>query len=176
MRHDLLEQVQSLLPGGMQLTIASMSPLDDYEKPLVVKFDVSGPIGSPAGKRLLVPGALFESNRKATFASEKREQAVDFDYGLLIQDAVRIKLPKTLAIESAPEEAKAQFQAFAGFNMKSDLAPGSITLRRNYALGEFLYKTTEYADLRKFFQTMEAADQQTLVLKQTVSADAKGGQ
>ena len=175
-RHDLLEQVQSLLPGGMQLTFASMTALDDYEKPLVVKFDVSGPIGSPAGKRLLVPGALFESNRKAMFTSEKREQAVDFDYGLVIQDAVRIKLPQTLTIESLPSEAKAEFQGFAAFNAKPESTPTAFTMRRNYALGEFFFSPSEYSNLRKFFQTMEAADQQSVVLKQVAPAEAKGGQ
>lgn len=175
-RHDLVEQVGSLLPGGMQLTIASISALDDYEKPLIVKFNVNGPIGSPAGKRLLVPGALFESNRRTMFSSEKRQQAVDFDYGLLIQDAVRIKLPKTLAVESLPNEATADFQKLAGFNMTAENTAGAFTMRRNYALGEFFFKPSEYTDLRKFFLTMEAADQQSVVLKQAAPAESKGGQ
>ena len=175
-RHDLVEHLESLLPGGMEVTFESTTPLAEYEKPLVVKFNVSGPIGSPAGKRLLVPGAFFEANRRTTFASEKREQAVDFDYALLIQDAVRIKLPKSLEIESIPSTAKAGFQSFAAFNLKGETAPGSFTMRRDYALGEFLYKATEYAELRKFFQSMEAADQQSVVLKQADAPDAKGGQ
>ena len=91
-----------------------------------------------------------------------------------MQDAVRSKLPKALTIESAPSAAKAGFAQFAGFSMTSETAPDSITLRRDYALGEFFYKQEEYGDLRKFFQTMEAADQQTLVLKQVT--EAKGGE
>ena len=175
-RHDLIEQMQGLLPGGMQVTLASLTPLDDYERPMVAKFTVTGPIGSPVGKRLLVPGALFESNRRTTFSSERREQPVDFDYGLLTQDAVRIKLPKTLTIESAPSAAKTGFEKFAGFGMTCETTPDSVTLRRDYALGEFFYKREEYPDLRKFFQAMEAADQQSLVLKQVGGTEAKGGQ
>ena len=172
-RHDLTEHAQSLLPGGLQLKLTSLTPLDDYEHPLVAKFEASGSIGSGAGKRLLVPGVLFETNGKAVFANPKRELAIDFDYGTQVQDAVRIKFPSNLAVESLPTPAKNTFQGFVGFNLSVTPGKDSVTLRRDYALSEFLYKATEYNDLRAFFQTLEAADQQSIVLKQNPAATEK---
>ena len=173
-RHDLTEHAQSLLPGGMQIKLTSLTPLDDYEHPLVAKFEVSGPIGSAAGKRLLIPGSLFETNERAVFTEPKRELAVDFDYGRQVQDAVRIKFPDNLTIESLPTPSKNSFASFAAFKSTITTNGNTVTLRRDYALGEFLYKPAEYGDLRSFFQALNTNDQQPIVLKNEPATPQKG--
>ena len=45
-------------------------------------------------------------------------------------------------------------------------------MRRNFALGEVLFVPSEYPDLRKFYQTMEANDQQSIVLRQRAPGPA----
>lgn len=63
---------------------------------------------------------------------------MDLDYGLLIQDAVRTKLPKMPEVDAMPSAAKANFQSYAGFLIKSEGGLASVTIRRNYAMGEFV--------------------------------------
>jgi len=173
LRRDLRTSLEEMLPHGMEIEVASVSKLDDFEQPLDVSFNVNGNLGSATGKRLILPGDLFESNSKSTFPHEKREVGICFQYGSLVQDAIRVNFPRDFAIESLPTGAKLQFEKFAVYNLSSEAAPTSFTIRRNYALGEIVYFTKDYPNLRTFFAGMEAKDQQSVVLKVHPPAEEK---
>ena len=55
------------MPGGMEVKVASIEKLEDYEQPLAVNFTVKGGIGSSTGKRILLPADIFEVNSKPSF-------------------------------------------------------------------------------------------------------------
>jgi hypothetical protein len=93
LQHEFQTSVERLLPAAMDVKVASIDKLDEYEQPLVVTFNVTGPIGSATGKRLLITSDIFESNAKPTFPHEKRQVAVYFSYPSLTVDAVRIAYP-----------------------------------------------------------------------------------
>ena len=102
LNHDLRTAMENMLPNGMDVKVASIENLEDYEKPLTVSYTVKGAIGSPTGKRLLLPGDLFEVNTKPAFSREKRETTILFSYTHIVQDALRINFPANFSIESAP--------------------------------------------------------------------------
>jgi Domain of Unknown Function with PDB structure (DUF3857)/Transglutaminase-like superfamily len=156
--------VEHLVPEGMEVKVASIDKLADYEQPLSVKLTVKGTLGSSTGKRILLPSDIFVSNAKATFPHEKRDVPVYFSYPHMMQDAVRIKFPAGLSLESAPTAEKIPFEKFAIYDMLVSTTTNSITVRRNYTLGETLYLTKEYADLRSFYSKMETKDQESIVL------------
>jgi translation elongation factor EF-1beta len=162
---QLKEYVEQMLPGGMEVKVLSVDKLSEYELPMAVKLDVKGPIGSPTGKRLVVPGDIFETNAKATFAHEKRELAVWLPYCYSERDAIRINFPSTFQVESVPPDGAATMPKMAVYNLKVAPDATGVTIRRNLYLGEILYKTEEYPDLRKFYSQFEAKDQEPLVLK-----------
>jgi hypothetical protein len=54
----------------------SIDKLEDYDQPLVVKLDVKGRLGYSTGKRLLIPGDIFEATAKPTFPDEKRGEII----------------------------------------------------------------------------------------------------
>ena len=164
-RHELTTALEEQLPGGLKVSLVSLTALDLPEQPLVAKFSAVGPVGSAAGRRLVLPAALFESAERPMFPHEKRELAVAFDYPYYYQDAVRFRLPPTLAIESAPVAADLHLQKLALFNLTAQTTANSITVRRNEALGQTIFLPTEYSTLRKFRQTVESADQESVVLK-----------
>jgi hypothetical protein len=164
LERQLRTSVENLLPGGIEVKVSSIQKLVNYEEPLSVTFDVKGPIGAPTGKRLIVPGDIFVSNEKASFPHEKRDIPVYFDYTHMVQDAVRIKLPPSIKIESVPAADKQQLQTFASYNLASESTPDSVTVRRNFALGEFLFETKEYPELRSFYSKLETKDQESIVL------------
>ena len=64
----------------------------------------------------------------------------------------------------SPSADKFQFQNFAVYILSPESAPNSVTIRRNYSLGNVIYLTKEYPDLRSFYSKMETADQQSIVL------------
>jgi hypothetical protein len=167
---QLRTSTEHLLPGGMDVKVTSIEKLSSYEEPLTVQFNVKGPIGAPTGKRLLIPGDIFVSNDKASFPHEKRELPVYFDYTHMVQDAVRIKLPASIKVESLPAADKQQMQQFALYNLTTESTPDSVTVRRNFALAEFLFPPKEYTELRAFYNKMETKDQESVVLTASPAA------
>jgi Domain of Unknown Function with PDB structure (DUF3857)/Transglutaminase-like superfamily len=178
LERELRVNLERLLPQGMDVKLASIEKLDDYEQPLVANFNVKGPIGSSTGKRLLITGDIFESNAKPAFPHEKREVPVYFHYPYIEQDAVRVNFPSTFKVESLPASDKQQFQNFAAYNLTAEATPTNITFRRNYTLGEIWFLPKEYPDLRAFYNKIETKDQESVVLTAapptTASASSTG--
>jgi hypothetical protein len=167
LERDLRTSVEQMMPNGIEVKVASISQLNDYEKPLVAKLEVRGTLGSSTGKRLLLPADIFQANAKPTFPHEKREIPVYFHYAHMNQDAVRIKFPATLKLESLPANDKSSFEKYAIYNVSTESTPTSFTVRRDYFLGEIVFKVDEYAKLRSFYSKIENKDQETVVLTYT---------
>ena len=165
-RHDLAQSVQEMLPGGFAVELMVLDGLADPEHVLVAKFKAHGPVGSGAGRRLILPADLFQTNAHPLFPSETRKLGIDLQYASFYQDAVRFKLPPSLVLESAPEPSKLTFKQFAFYDLSTQTTPGSITVRRDQGRGEFLYMPSEYVDLRHYQQSTEVADSESIVLKQ----------
>ncbi len=104
---DLHDFIERLLPGGMDIQVGAISNLDDYEQPLTVLFNVKGAVGSPTGKRLLIPADIFEANSKPVFPHEKRESAVAFDYPQMVQTSRATPSPP--ASRSSPRRPQTRF-------------------------------------------------------------------
>jgi len=138
-----------------------------------VNFTIKGPIGAPTGKRLFVPADVFVSNTKATFPHEKRDMAVYFHYPNMVQDAVRVKLPASIKIESVPARDQESFEKFAVYTLLSESTPNSVTVRRNLAISEILFLPKEYPELRTFYNKFETKDQENIVLTAAPAAAAK---
>jgi hypothetical protein len=164
LERDLRVDVENLLPAGMEVKVASIEKLEDYESPLTINYNVHGAIGYSTGKRLLITGDIFETNSKPTFPHEKREIPIYFQYPHMVQDAIRINFPSTIRVESLPAGDKQQFQNFAAYTLSTEMTPTSFTVRRNYDLAEIIFKTDEYGALRNFYSKMETKDQESIVL------------
>ena len=63
--------LQALVPKSLEVKVAEIKNLDDYEQPLNVSFDVTGTLGTPTGKRLVMPVDLFTAGETATFPQEE---------------------------------------------------------------------------------------------------------
>jgi len=173
LERELRVSTEHLLPQGMEVKVASIDKLTDYESPLTVSFDIKGAIGTSTGKRLLFTGDIFETNDKATFPHEKRETVVAFHYPYFNQDAVRVNFPPGFAVESLPTGMKQQFQNFALYTFSTESTPTSVTVRRDYTLGETMYLTKEYPELRAFYSKFETKDQESVVLTAAPAPPAK---
>jgi hypothetical protein len=172
---ELTTSIEQLLPNGMEVKVSSIEKLEDYDQPLVVSLDVKGQLGSSTGKRLLIPSDIFEANEKPAFPQEKREVPIAFSYAHMMQDAVRITFPPTLTVESLPASDTVKFQKFALYGMKTESTPTTVTSRRDYVLGEILFKADEYPELRSFYSKMENKDQESIILTSSPSAAKPAG-
>ena len=173
LNHNLQAAMERLMPGGMDVKVKSIEKLEEYEEPLVVKFDVKGQIASSTGKRLLVPGDIFEVNAKPAFPHEKRALPVYFDYASSMLDAVRVTFPASLGIESLPASDQVPFQKTAVYVLKTESTPTSVTVHRNLLVGDIIFDLNQFSDLRAFYSKFETKDQEPVVLK--VATPAAGG-
>ncbi len=173
-RRELTNHLEDLLPNGLEVHLSSLEHLTEAEQPLLAVFDVKGRPGNSTGKRMLLPGDLFESHTHPMFPEAKREMGVYFQYAHTLQDAIRINFPAGYTIESIPAPAKILFQKAAFYELKTESAPTSVTVRRNYVLGDILFLQKDYTELRGFFGEFEGKDQQAIVLKQPAAAAPAG--
>jgi transglutaminase-like putative cysteine protease len=172
LEHDLKESVERMLPGGMEIKVVSVDKLESYEEPLTAKLEVKGQVGSSTGKRLLIPGDLFETNSHAIFSKEKRELPISLSYRYTSHDAIRINLPPAFQIESVPASGSFQIPKTAVYNFKSEPDPKGVTIRRDLYMGEVLFMQKQYPDLRAFYSQFEAKDQEPIILRVAPAAPA----
>jgi hypothetical protein len=165
LERGLRTRVEHLMPPGTEVKVDSIENVTDYEKPLVASFTVKGGMGSSTGKRVLLPGNVFEMNTKPTFSHDKRELAVAFDYAYLTQDAVRVTFPPSLAVESLPKPETFQFQKSIAYGLKTETTPTTVTIRREFVLGDIVYLPNDYPGLKSFYNRFETKDQENVVLK-----------
>jgi len=179
LRNALRNNLEAMLPKSLEVKVTEIKNLDDYEKPLAVSYEVKGSMGTPTGKRLVLPVDLFTAGASATFPQEKRELAVYFEYPEIVQDALRVSFPKGFAMEAAPTEGKFGIPQKAAYDITTTSTPTSYTTRRLYEFGEFLVPSAEYGTLRGFYSQFEAKDQESVVLKvapAVVASTPSGGQ
>ena len=174
LKHGLRAHLEAEVPKSLEVKVAEVANLDDYEQPLKVTYDVKGTLGTPTGKRLVLPSDLFEAGAAASFPHEKRQNAVYFRYPRLMQDALRIHVPEDFAVEAVPAEAKFSIPGRATYNMSVSSAPGSFTTRRNYGQGDVIYLPADYATLRTFYSQLESKDQESVVLKPAAAPQTAG--
>lgn len=164
-RKDLKESLEGELPNGFEATVTEVKQLADYENPLVVTFHVKGALAAKAGKRLLVPVDVFEARETAAFTKETREFPVYFHYPEVVADAVRVKFPEGMAVESVPDKAILKFQDRAAYGIATTTNANSFTTQRNHTNGAVIVKVEDYKELRNFYTKYEAKDQESVVLK-----------
>ena len=167
---ELRRHLEEKLPGGMEVRVTDVANLADPDKPLVIKYEVKGAIGTSTGKRLLIPASLFESNAKPEFTTAKRELYVDMRYPDVVQDAVRVTYPASLTVESAPAADASKMANVAAYSFSSKPGTNSVTLFRNVTIGKTFFSPAEYPDLRAFYDKLDAKQGETLVLTRADAA------
>ena len=164
LKENLTRTLERQLPSGMEARVSSVENLQAYDKPLIVRYEVKGPAASAAGTRLALPADLFEASRRPRLPDAKRELAVDMEFPSVDQDAVRIKYADGLKVESEPTAEKAALGDVGLYDTHTKAGPNSITLYRNLVNGQAIYPVGRYAELRTFYNKVETADQEMLVL------------
>jgi hypothetical protein len=164
LEREMRTSVEHLIPSGLEIKVKSIDKLEDYEQPLVLNLKVKGTLGSSTGKRILLPGDIFEANSKPAFPHEKREMPVYFEYAGMTEDAVRIKFPETLKVESLPASNQAMFEKAIAYALTTESTPITFSVRRNYIRGDILFPLAQYPNLRSFYSKLESKDQEAVVL------------
>jgi hypothetical protein len=174
-KRDFEAMLQGQVPNGVEIKTNHFVGLTDNTTALLVVLDVSGSLGTRTGKRVFLPSAFFEAREKTLFAAGKRENPVDLHYPYITQDKVDLALAPGLAIESLPKGASIPIPQMALYKADYSNAGSTYHQERVMAMGNTLYKATDYPQLREFFQKTGAQDQEQVVLKRAPEGSATGG-
>jgi hypothetical protein len=175
LRRQLREHLEGMVPKTLEVKVDTIKDLAEYEKPLVVSYQITGKLGTPSGKRVIMPADLFEAGATASFPHEKRTQAVYFHYPRFTRDALRINVPKGLSVEAVPDTVKFTLPGEEVYKLEVTSNPTSFTSRREYIQGEIVVPAKEYDALRTFYTQYESKDQESVVLKASPGATTSGG-
>lgn len=165
LKDELRKELESDLPGGAEVVVDKIENLADYEKPLVVTYNVKGPLAKATSTRLIVPADVFFVNEKPVFTAERRETVVFFRYPEMMQDAVRVKYPASYTVESAPPVLNEIYDKRLALAMKSKPGPNSITVYRDFIKGDFIFTPKEYPQFRAYYNKLQDANTAQVVLK-----------
>jgi hypothetical protein len=165
LKKDFDRSLEQILPDGVEGHVDHFLGMDDPESNLMAVVNVTGNLGAATAKRLLLPGFFFQAHGHAPFVNQdKRQEAVDMQYGDRVSDEVTYKLPDGMVVEGAPTDASFPWTGHAVYIAKTVSAPGKVVVARTLARAFTEAKPEEYQDLRGFYQKVAAADQQQLVL------------
>ena len=175
LKKDFDRSLERILPDGVEGHVDHFLAMDDPESNLMAVVKVTGNMGVSTAKRLMLPGFFFAGRGRAPFVNQdKRQEAVDMQYGERVSDEVTYKLPDGMIVEGAPADTSFPWTGHAVYIAKTVSVPGKVIVGRTLARGFTEAKPEEYQDLRGFYQKVAAADQQQLVLTAAPAAAGKG--
>ncbi|MDR3799902.1 MAG: DUF3857 and transglutaminase domain-containing protein [Terracidiphilus sp.] len=167
------ESMKDSVPDGARAEIDHFLAMDDYNSVLMAIVNVSGNLGSAAGKHFFLPGLFFESHAKHPFvAQEKRATPIDVEYPRMEKDDVVYTVPPGFKVESAPQTDDVSWPGFAILRINSVSTGKTVEVVRIFARNFAILDAKVYNDVRNFYLKQATADQQQIVL--TRAEVAKG--
>lgn len=169
-RKQVEEELKEWLPAGSTVKIESIANWESAEEPLQVECSLQVPnFAVSTGRRLLLPAAVFQVNRRHPFQHAQRVHAVYFHYPYEELDDITIELPAGYRVESLPPQRNDK-TPFALLEVNSQSESRSVRFRRRFAMEGILFRKEYYGALRSFFDKVKASDEEKVVLETAAAA------
>jgi hypothetical protein len=171
LKKDFDRWLATQLPAGVEAQTTHFTKLDDPTGDLGAYATISGTPGAGTSKRLLLPASFFAHAEDQGFiAQPDRKLPVDMHYAAIYKDGVLMHLPSGFSLEAAPPATSIPWTGYAVFQMKSTPNGNDLTVTRTLARAFTLLQPDEYSQMRDFYQKVQAADQQQIVLTNSSTA------
>lgn len=161
----LEEQVKEYVPVGLEVELTNKPDWKSSEAPLVAEFDVKVPgWAASAGRRALLPAALFGNTEKHLFEHAIRVWPVYFSYPFKKVDDLTIELPLDWRVGSLPKPMDHDAKA-AEYTLKVENKNGTLHIQRELRFDLLMVPKESYPVLRNFFAAVRTQDEQPIVLQ-----------
>ncbi|HZU32060.1 MAG TPA: DUF3857 and transglutaminase domain-containing protein, partial [Candidatus Angelobacter sp.] len=173
-RKALEDEVKEWLPEGATATLDSAEGWESSEEPLRVTYKIEAPsFASVAGKRLLVPATLFKTTRqKEAFQRTERKFSVYFPFAYQEMDNFILQIPEGYSSESVPTAQDVKL-ASTRFATARTFANNQFVSKRALIVNGIIFPLSQYPELKGFFDKLQAADEEQLVLQNTAVTAGK---
>ena len=173
-RKALEEEAKEWLPEGAIATVDSIQGWEATEEPLEIRYKIEVPsFASSAGKRLLIPAALFRTTKqKAAFQHKDRKYPVYFPFAYNEMDNVILQVPDGYTAESIPVAQDVKLPS-ARFATARSFANNQFVSKRALVVNGIIFRLSEYPELKGFFDKVQGADEEQLVLQNAAVSAGK---
>jgi hypothetical protein len=169
-RKSIGEEIHGWLPAGSSFEVTAITNWDNKDVALHVEGTAKIPnLGTPAGRRMLVPASLFQARQTAAFHPEKRRYAVYFNCPQEEIDDVKLQVPAEYKIESVPPARQAK-PGVVSYEISAAPRGNVVEVKRLLVLDGMTFPVTSYPALRNFFNTVKTDDDAQIVLQNAESA------
>ena len=173
-RKRLEDEAKAWLPPDSVVTLDRVEGWAATEEPLHVHYKVEVPaFAQSVGKRLLVPAALFRTTRQQeAFRHAERKYAVYFPFAYQELDNLILQAPEGYSPESVPAATDVKLSSTRFLTARS-FTNSQFVSKRALVVNGIMFPVAQYPELKGFFDKVLAADQEQLVLQNTVAAAGK---
>ena len=150
----------------------------DPVKPFVYSYHIRIPgYAQRTGKRIFLQPAFFEHGASPIFPASERRHPVYFHYPWREQEEVTIELPAGYSLDSPDAPAPIRSLPVTEYTPTIAVTSDGKTLvyKRQFFFGgggNIFFPTSSYRDLKTIFDTIHAADNHTITLKQSAASAA----
>lgn len=161
----LEERVTSQIGAAAEAELTNKPEWTSSETPLVAEFNLKIPgWASNAGKRVVLPAAIFTAGEKGLFEHANRVHPIYFEYPHEKADDVTIELPPGWQVSSVPPLQDHNGKIIV-YSLKVEQSPGTLRLTRKLTIDIVLLEQKYYAALRNFFQNVRTSDGVQIVVQ-----------
>jgi hypothetical protein len=166
-KKELEDEVRLWLPANAKVEMEDAVGWEKEYEPLTAVFNVEVPeFASAAGKRLMVPTALFQPKQKRVLKSGTRRFPVYYNYAFTENDHMNLRLPEGYALETlaSPQTAATKF---ARYTTNAGATGPYVNLDRSLRFNGIFFQPDRYEELRLFFAKVQAGDELQTVVRQS---------
>jgi Domain of Unknown Function with PDB structure (DUF3857) len=161
----LEELVTEQIAAGAEAELTNKPDWTSSEVPLVAEYNLKIPgWASSAGRRVMVPAAIFTAAEKGVFEHANRVQPIYFEYPYEKVDDITVELPLGWQVSSVPPPQDRNGKVVA-YSLKVEQSPGALRLTRKLTIDVLLVEQKYYTALRNFFQAVRNGDGVQVVLQ-----------
>jgi len=161
----LEERLTSQIGVAAEAELTNKPEWASSETPLVAEFNLKIPgWASNAGRRVVLPAAIFTAAEKGVFEHASRVQPIYFEYPYEKSDDVTIELPPGWQVSSVPAPLNLNGKVIL-YSLKAEQSPGTIRLTRKLTVDCLLLETKYYTALRNLFQSIRTSDGAQIVVQ-----------
>jgi len=165
----LEDEIHEWLPTGSTFEVTKMENWDNNTVPVHVEGTVKAPgLATSAGKRMLVPVTIFQSQIAKAFQSEKRTNTVYFHFFFEDIDDVKIKVPSGYKVESVPP-AVAPTHSVITYEFTAGQQGDTVEVKRHLVNQAIALDVKYYPGVRTFFNAVKSNDASQIVFQKSDS-------
>jgi hypothetical protein len=161
----LEELLTSQIGAAAEVELINKPDWSSSETPLVAEFNlkISG-WAANAGKRAMIPAAIFTASEKGMFEHANRVQPIYFEYPHESADDVTVELPSGWLVSSVPRPQDQDGHVIR-YTVKVEPGQGSVRLTRVLSVDFTMLEQKYYPALRNFFEVVRTGDGEQIVLQ-----------